>query len=56
MHSPGKNTGVGSHPLLQGIFPVQGSNLGLLHGRRVLYRMRHQGSPQCINSIIYSYM
>ena len=28
---PGKNTGVGSHPLLQGIFPTQGSNLGLLH-------------------------
>ena len=27
----GKNTGVGSHPLLQGTFPIQGSNLGLLH-------------------------
>ena len=27
--SPGKNTGVGSHSLLQGIFPIQGSNLGL---------------------------
>ena len=26
-----KNTGVGSHFLLQGIFPTQGSNLGLLH-------------------------
>ena len=25
--SPGKNTGVGSHSLLQGIFPTQGSNL-----------------------------
>ena len=24
--SPGKNTGVGSHALLQGIFPTQGSN------------------------------
>ena len=24
--SPGKNTGVGYHPLLQGIFPTQGSN------------------------------
>ena len=31
MDSPGKNTGVGSHALLQGIFPTQGSNLGLLH-------------------------
>ena len=29
--SPGKNTGVGSHALLQGIFPTQGSNLRLLH-------------------------
>ena len=26
-----KNTGVGCHFLLQGIFPTQGSNLGLLH-------------------------
>ena len=26
--SPGKNTGVGSHALLQGIFPTQGSNPG----------------------------
>ena len=29
--SPGKNTGVGCHALLQGIFPTQGSNSGLLH-------------------------
>ena len=28
---PGKNTGVGCHALLQGIFPTQGSNLRLLH-------------------------
>ena len=27
--SPGRNTGVGCHALLQGIFPTQGSNLGL---------------------------
>ena len=31
--SPGKNTGVGCHALLQGIFPTQGSNPGLLHWR-----------------------
>ena len=30
-NSPGKNTGVGSHSLLQGIFPTQGWNPGLLH-------------------------
>ena len=28
-NSPGKNTGVGCHALLQGIFPTQGSNPGL---------------------------
>ena len=35
--SPGKNTGAGCHSLLQGIFPIQGSNLGLLHCRQILY-------------------
>ena len=33
---PGKNTGVGCHSLLQGIFPIQGSNTGLLHCRQIL--------------------
>ena len=28
--SPGKNTGVGCHAFLQGIFPTQGLNSGLL--------------------------
>ena len=40
----GKNTGVGCHFLLQGIFQTQGSNLCLLHCRRILYCLRHQGS------------
>ena len=35
--SPGKNKGVGCHDLLQGIFPTQGSNPGLLHCRQILY-------------------
>ena len=39
------HTGVGSHYLLQGIFPTQGSNLGLLHCRQILYHLSHQGSP-----------
>ena len=30
-NSPGQNTGVGSLSLLQGIFPTQESNWGLLH-------------------------
>ena len=34
--SPGKNTGVGCHFLLQGIFPTQGLNSGLLLGRWIL--------------------
>ena len=41
---PGKNTGVGCHFLLQGIFPTQGSNPGLLHCRQTLYRLSHQGT------------
>ena len=32
--------------LLQGIFPTQESNLGLLHCRQTLYRLSHQGSHQ----------
>ena len=42
--SPGKNTGVGCHALLQGIFSTQGSNLGLLHCRQSLYCLNHQGN------------
>ena len=41
---PGKNTGVGHHSLLQGIFLTQGSNLGLWHYRQILYLLSHQGS------------
>ena len=37
--SPGKNTGMGCHAFLQGIFPTQESNLGLLHCRRILYQL-----------------
>ena len=42
---PGQNTGVGSHSLLQGIFPTQGLNPGLPHCRQILYQLSHQGSP-----------
>ena len=48
--SPGKNTGVGSHSLLQGIFPTQGLNPGLLPCRQILYHLSHQGSP-CYTSV-----
>ena len=41
---PGKNTGVGCHFLLQGIFPTLGSNPGLPHCGQTLYRLSHQGN------------
>ena len=44
--SPGKNTGVGGHALLQGNFPTQGLTPGLLHCGMTLYHLSHQGSPQ----------
>ena len=43
--SSGKNTGVGCHTLLQGVFPTQALNPGLLHCRRILYCLSHKGSP-----------
>ena len=36
---------MGCHSLLQGMFPTQGLNLGLLHCRQILYHLNHQGSP-----------
>ena len=42
---PDQNTRVGSLSLLQGVFPSQGWNPGLLHCRQVLYHLSHQGSP-----------
>ena len=44
--SPGKNTGVGYHAFLRGIFPTQESNPGLLHCRQILYQLSFQGSPR----------
>ena len=43
--SPGKNTEVGCHSLLQRIFPTHGLNQSLLHCRQILYHLSHQGSP-----------
>ena len=40
-----KNIGVGSLSLLQGIFPTQESNQGLLNYRQMLYQLSYQGSP-----------
>ena len=46
--SLGKNTGVGYHALLQGIFPTQGSNVGLPHCSQILYQLSHQGSLRLV--------
>ena len=53
-NSPGQNTGVGSLSLLQGIFPTQGSNLGLLHRRRIRYQLRHKVSYNGKHLLKYS--
>ena len=52
---PGQNTRVGSCSLLQGIFPTQGLNPGLLHCVRILYQLSHQGSPRILESIAYPF-
>ena len=46
--SPGKNPGMGCHALLQGIFPIQGSNPGLLQCRQILYHLSYQESPRIL--------
>ena len=51
-NSSGKNAGVGNHSLLQGIFPSQGLNPGLLRCRQILYQLRHQGSPSSIQYLL----
>ena len=53
--SPGKNTGVGCHALLQGIFPNQGSNPGLPHCRWILYCLSHQGSPRILERVAHPF-
>ena len=53
--SPGKNTGVGCHVLLQGIFPTQGSNPGLPHNRQILNRLNHQGRWRILEWVTYSF-
>ena len=44
--SPGKNTGVGCHALLQGIFPPQGGNLRLL-------RLPNREAPLRVSTLVY---
>ena len=53
--SPGKNTGVGYHTLIQGIFQTQGLIPGLLHCTWILYCLRHQGSSRILEWVAYPY-
>ena len=53
--SPGKNTGMDCHALLQEIFPTQGSNPGFLHCRCILYHLSHQGSPWILEWAAYPF-
>ena len=67
--SPGKNTGVGCHFLLQcmkvkseskvhflfqGIFLTQGSNLDILHCRQTLYRLRERDLREALQDLVGS--
>ena len=50
--SPGNNTGVGCHALLQGIFPTHGLNPGLPHCSQVLYHLSYLGNPSNLQNNI----
>ena len=53
--SLGKNTGVSCHVLLQGIFPIQGLNPGLLHCRWIFYHLSYQGSSWILEWVAYPF-
>ena len=52
---PGQNTGMGSHSLLQGMFPTQGSNPGLPHCRKILHHVSHHGSLRVLEWVAYPF-
>ena len=52
-NSPGQNTAVVS--LYQGIFPIQGSNPGLLHCRQILNQLSHKGSRRILEWVAYPF-
>ena len=54
--SPGKNSRVNCHALLQGIFSTQGSNPGFHNCRWILYPLSYQGSPQLALGRYYNKM
>ena len=46
---------MGSHTLLQGIFPTQVLNPGLPHCRQILYPLSHPGSPRILEWVAYPF-
>ena len=54
-NSPGQNTGMGRVSLLQGIFPIQGSNPGIPHCRWILYQLSHKWSPRILKWVAYPF-
>ena len=46
---------MGSLCLLQGIFPIQGLNPGLLHCRQILYQLSHKGSLRILEWVAYPF-
>ena len=54
-NSPGQNTGVGRLSLLQGTFPTQESNPGLLHCMQIPYQLSHRGSPRILEWVAFPF-
>ena len=54
-NSPGQNTRVGSHSLLQVFFPTQGMNPGLPHCRQILYQLSHHGNPRILEWVAHPF-
>ena len=53
--SPGQNTGVGSHSLLQEIFPTKEQKPDLPHCRQSLYQLSHKESPRILEWVAYPF-
>ena len=55
LNSPGWNTDMSCLSLLQGIFPTQESNWGLLHCTWILYQLNHRGNPRILEGVAYPF-
>ena len=53
--SPGQNTGVGGLSFLQGIFPTQGLNPGLLRSGYILFQLNYRGRPRILEWVVYPF-